>query len=205
MEALWLVSIPKKTAHNIISDIIRWRPKQKCLSSLFCFSLLSKWPKAAPLPSLLLPRHHQVTNVYHILSFGVFWLLKKWKWPFSHILRPLRTNILPMSGENVPRNHFWPLVSGFLTKKSEEKGLISQSPQLLILRLVIPEPQKYCQNFLFSIFHPRETWNWQTTVKVPLYSQFKSFIGIPRQFHCKDKLKKQPNISFSYSGPILAW
>ena len=37
-------------------------------------------------------------------------------------------------------------------RTSEEKGLISKSPLLLNLRLMFPDPEKYCRSFLISFF-----------------------------------------------------
>ena len=72
----------------------RLRPCQAC-----CSSDTTRW---------------QISTIYYLLAFFGYW--RNWKWHFPHSLKPLITNIVPISGENVLRNHFWPLVSGFLTR-----------------------------------------------------------------------------------------
>ena len=55
-------------------------------------------------------------------------------------LRPLLNRNIPLiSGENGLRNHFWPLESVFLMRKSEEKGPNFWGFQLPILRLTFLE------------------------------------------------------------------
>ena len=67
----------------------------------------------------------------------------KWKWPFPHsrfghfhssaqnenLRPPLNTNIPLISGKYGFRNHFWPLESRFLMRKSEKNAFpFSQNP-----------------------------------------------------------------------------
>ena len=50
-----------------------------------------------------------------------------------------------MSGENVPRNHFSPLVSGFLTRKSEKKGPNSKRARCPIFKFFVVTREVICQ------------------------------------------------------------
>ena len=65
-------------------------------------------------------------------------------WPFPHSrsknLRPLLNRNIPLiSGKFGLRNHFWPLKSGFLTRKSEKKSPNFLGPWLPISRLTFFE------------------------------------------------------------------
>ena len=66
-------------------------------------------------------------------------------------LRPLlNRNISPISGKYGLRNHFWPLESGFLMRKSEKKSPNFLGPLLPILKLTFLEWSRNFRKFGFK-------------------------------------------------------